>query len=128
MKKLLVMLSLVVFAVILSTFTVCSAEDYAFYYEIVDEEVIITNGHSYEEIVIPETIEGYPVTTIADNAWEWANPIDSITIPSTIKHIGEAAFRDVEVKNVRITDIAAWCQIEFESKEANPLNSAGQER
>ncbi|MBO7390357.1 MAG: leucine-rich repeat protein, partial [Clostridia bacterium] len=47
-------------------------------------------GHS--DIVIPDTIEGLPVTEIADEAFKNNLEIVSITIPATVKKIGSGVF------------------------------------
>lgn len=44
----------------------------------------------------------------------------SVTIPPSVKHIGTGAFDGTNIKSVYITDLAAWCNIEFES---NPLQN-----
>lgn len=57
------------------------------------ESIAITsyNGDSLD-IVIPATIGGLPVTTIADSAFEGSS-IRSVSIPETVKSIGWFAFR-----------------------------------
>ena len=67
------------------------------------------------EIVIPEG-----VTFIGKDAF-YNSGIVSITIPSSVIEIGEDAFMYcTKLKYVNITDIAAWCNIMFESFESNP--------
>ena len=63
------------------------------------------------------------ITNIAnDTFWDCDN-IESITIPSTMKSIAEWAFAyNYELKEVHISDIAAWCNIDFnDSYTSNPL-------
>lgn len=66
------------------------------YYEIVDEKVIITgcDNSISGDIVIPSTIEGYPVTAIGDYAFLLCNNITSIVIPEGVSIIGQWAFYD----------------------------------
>ena len=45
------------------------------------------------EVVIPSSIEGYPVTKIGSNAFEYCT-FKSITIPDSVTSIGEYAFYD----------------------------------
>ncbi len=45
-----------------------------------------------EEIVIPDTIEGLPVTVIDWYAFENCNKLRSVTIPDTVTHISRYAF------------------------------------
>lgn len=66
-------------------------------YEISNGEVTIT-GHTYydhdaaRELVIPEYIEGYPVTAIDDRAFDTCFAISSVIIPDTVITIGNGAF------------------------------------
>lgn len=64
-------------------------------WRIKDGEVTITayvNPLFPEEVVLPQTIEGYPVTAIGMTAFSNCTNITSITIPDTVKTIGEKAF------------------------------------
>lgn len=45
------------------------------------------------DIKIAEQVDGYPVTAIADDAFAGNTGIESVEIPTSIKHIGEYAFR-----------------------------------
>ncbi len=65
-----------------------------FEYEIADGEVTITDyTGSATEVVIPETIEGYPVTLIG--AWSFYDytSLTVVTIPDSVTHISHYAFR-----------------------------------
>ncbi|MBQ9950341.1 MAG: leucine-rich repeat protein, partial [Clostridia bacterium] len=66
-------------------------------YEITGDEVTITG---YEippegELVIPETIEGFPVTAIGDRAFEYCTTIISVSMPS-VETVGAYAFAQEE--------------------------------
>lgn len=65
-----------------------------FYYTVKDGSVTITaiadNSEGY--IDIPDTIEGYPVTTIAEKAFCAHYGITGITIPAGVTTIGDDAF------------------------------------
>ena len=64
-----------------------------FLYTISDEEVTITDCHeSATKVVIPSTIEGYPVTSIGEAAFGNCRNLTSITIPDTVTTIGYDAF------------------------------------
>ncbi|HCJ01914.1 MAG TPA: hypothetical protein DHV31_03360, partial [Clostridiales bacterium] len=49
-------------------------------------------AYGHENIVIPDTIEGLPVTEIADEAFINNTKIKSISIPATVKKIGAGVF------------------------------------
>lgn len=69
-------------------------------YEISDEEVTITGCSASGRvtggagIAIPDTIDGYPVTAIADKAFYEIGYLTSINIPESVRYIGESAFYD----------------------------------
>lgn len=66
-----------------------------FSYEIIDGEVTITRyNDSSESIVIPETIDGYPVTKIDLYCfWYHNRNLISLYIPKSIKHIPHIALQ-----------------------------------
>ncbi|MBQ4385916.1 MAG: leucine-rich repeat domain-containing protein [Kiritimatiellae bacterium] len=77
--------------------------------------------HSITNLIIAEG-----VTNIASRAFEhvgWMSMRISITIPSTLKSVGSSAFIGHNLKAVHISDLAAWCEIDFEDEYANPLTT-----
>ena len=115
------------------------------YYNILSEEdmtVEVTyngsnaayNMNEYEgHVTIPATVvinsETYTVTSIKAQAFAYSERISGITIPSTIKSIGEGAFSlsygsEVVFSDVHISDLEAWCNIDFVGYESNPLSRA----
>lgn len=93
-------------------------------YTILNDEKITIDGYSGSatEVAIPETIEGYPVTSIGWNAFHSCENLTSVTIPKSITSIAGEAFSECwYLKNIYITDIVAWCNISFENCSANPL-------
>ena len=83
-----------------------------------------------EKVVIPETINAdgsvFTVTSISEEAFAGCNFLSSITIPKTIESISESAFATGSSNiSVYISDLAAWCKINFENEYANPLARYG---
>ena len=78
-----------------------------------------------ESIVLPEGLK-----TIANSAFSQCKNLKSVTIPSTLKYVGDSAFiYCAKLENVYISDLTAWCNIEYEnylaeSYCANPLSYA----
>ncbi len=93
-------------------------------------------------IIIPAIYDGKPVTSIRRFAFSYGD-IESITLPNSITKIGDSAFKECRLKSINIpdsvisvgdsafhacssltgvyiTDLAAWCNIEY-NYEANPL-------
>ena len=89
----------------------------------------VTGCHHYSgDVVIPETViyndVTYSVTTIRKNAFTGCS-LNSIEIPSSITKICQEAFSNGSASYVKIKDLAAWCNINFESYfKTNPLSTA----
>ncbi len=63
------------------------------------------------------------VTTIGNRAFHYCSGLTQLTIPSSVKAIKYMAFNFcTNLKRVNITDLAAWCNIDFESSSSNPLH------
>ena len=63
-------------------------------YYIINNEVTIIDYDSLgpTEVVIPETIENYPVTEIGDEAFMCCYKLKSVQIPNSVKSVGDKAF------------------------------------
>ena len=65
---------------------------------------------------------GSQLETIGSMAFNGCLNLESITIPSSVKSIGSAAFSPRNSNSsIYISDIAAWCNITFEDEQAHPL-------
>lgn len=79
------------------------------------------------EVVIPNTIEAnggkvYKVTSVAQSAFYAKTSITSLTIPASIKTIGNDAFRNVNnLKTLYIEDLKSWCDVTMANGNANPI-------
>lgn len=77
------------------------------------------------EITIPSVLGGRPVTGIGDYAFRVCSGLTSVTIPPSVTSVGWDAFYECShLTSVHISDLSAWCRIDFESSEANPLHQA----
>ncbi|MDE5755392.1 MAG: leucine-rich repeat protein, partial [Oscillospiraceae bacterium] len=65
-------------------------------YEIYEDHAVITDCDTSAkgEMIIPDTIQGLPVTEIAKEAFRFCGFLTSVTVPDTVTQIGERAFSD----------------------------------
>ncbi len=78
------------------------------------------NCTSLKSIIIPEKI-----TTISSQAFYACKNLENITIPKSMNIGGYLSFSGTNIKNVYITDIESWCNIEFGYPTATPLYNGG---
>lgn len=127
-KKFLLALFVTILGIMAFANISVSAETYGVLtYEISNGEVTITDCDisATGKIAIPETIDGYPVTSISDHAISCCDNLTSVTIPDSITSIGSYAFyRCNNLTSVNITDISKWSQIDFGEYASNPLTYA----
>ena len=77
------------------------------------------NCSSLTVISIPENSQ---LTSIGSSAFSGCNSLTSITIPEGVTSIGSYAFYNCSsLTAVHISSIEAWCYIDFEDSNANPL-------
>ena len=115
-----VLMLMVTFALSVSAAT--ATPEKSFYYSINNKSVVIDGCKTLkiEKLVIPETISGYPVVEIADDAFRDCTYLKDITLPKTLRKIGSYAF-DGMFDAVRISDLQAWLKIDFVDGKANPM-------
>ena len=74
------------------------------------------------DVKIAAFYKDLPVIRIENKAFYDCTSLTSVTIPDSVKSIGEDAFYDcTSLTSVNITDIAAWCNISFGDFFVNPL-------
>ena len=95
---------------------------------------------SLVEIVIPDSVTnigeaafsgctslksvkiGNGVTSIGDYAFQSCRSLESVEIGVSVTNIGDRAFdRCSNLKKIYITDLGAWCNIDFFSSESTPM-------
>lgn len=65
------------------------------------------------------------VTTIGKKAFNYCDKLSSVKIGNGITSIGEKAFENcTNLKSVHITDLEAWCRIQFSDSQSNPTKWA----
>lgn len=75
-----------------------------FTYTISDNSVTITGYKGTDpNVIIPDKIEGYPVTKIGDNAFK-SSSLTNITIPNGATSIGNYAFSSSSLKSIDISE------------------------
>ena len=150
MKKLLLLLLTILLPMAVWAY---DAEIDAFYYNFNGTNATVTFGdNGYRgDIVIPETVtynnKVYRVTSIGSSAFEGCTGLTSVTISNSVTSIGKQAFyycgmNSVTIgnsvtsigdhafsgcyglKTVNVTDLTAWCGVQFSDNQSNPLSIA----
>lgn len=76
------------------------------------------NCTGLSEIIIPSTVK-----TIGAGAFKFdeQHNLGTIAIPASVTSVGADAFANAVSETVDITDLGAWCNIDFASAQSNPL-------
>lgn len=114
------------------------------YYRITDCDTSVSG-----EITVRSQYNGYPVTDIGDSAFAGCKQITSVIISEGIETIGARAFQGctslekvfipktlkttlstpfagcTSLKGIYISDLPAWCNVNFSTRQGNPLLLAG---
>ena len=91
------------------------------------EVIGLEAGNTRADIPSNVTVEGktYQVTSIGAHAFDGRSDIDYLSIPGSVKSIGEYAFVNCGSNmTVNIADPEAWCQMELGNEHSSPLSSA----
>lgn len=128
-------------ALLLLCSTVMNAHDFevnGIYYNITDAAAktvgVTYKGSYYNEysneytgfVIIPQAVTyngtTYSVTSIGGDAFSNCTGITGITIPNSVTSIGSHAFYYCsKIVAVHISDLSAWCKIDFADFTSNPL-------
>ena len=84
---------------------------------------VFFGSEGLKEVVIGDNVE-----VIENSAFDECNSIEIVTIGRSVKRIGQHAFfantgnsQYTPIKRVNISDLSAWCNIEFVNIDSNPL-------
>lgn len=64
------------------------------------------------------------VTSIGESAFNQCRGIESIVIPESLKTVDYGAFTGCNIDTVCISDLGAWCDINFWNSNSNPVNGS----
>ncbi len=79
-------------------------EDGVFQYTVINDNAVVVNyiGNG-EDVSIPATLDGYPVTAIGERAFHKCTGLTSVVIPDRVTSIGKSAFAGCEnLKKINI--------------------------
>ncbi len=87
-----VLLSIIIWCTLTSSASAATYEEFT--YTVLSGEVTITDypTNAVGEVNIPATIEGYPVTTIGNNAFQHCSDLTKVNIPDSVTTIKSKAF------------------------------------
>ena len=89
-----------------------------------NKNVVITKYKGFsKKVIIPDTIEGYPVKKISSYAFKGCNNVESIVLPNTVTRISDNAFLECSnLKSVNIPD-GVTCIEAYTFFKCSSLNS-----
>ena len=99
---------------------------YLFSEKTLTAEVVQVDKDNQGTVVVPSAVvyngSSYTVVSIAEKAFAGSSSLTSISLPSSILQIGKGAFRNCDgLTSVYISDVAAWCVVQFGDYDSNPL-------
>ncbi|MBE7053642.1 MAG: hypothetical protein E7391_05135 [Ruminococcaceae bacterium] len=93
MKKITSVLLVFVMMLSMATFSVSALTEGDWEYKILDNEIHITRYLGKDtNVVVPDTIRGCPVVSIAVNKADYTRHIKTLILPDTLKELGVGAF------------------------------------
>lgn len=108
---------------------VTSIGQYAFYgctsleSVVIGNSVVFVHNNSFKYSAIKNLTIPNSVKYISSSAFESCSSLESVTMGNSVESISLYAFKDcTSLKRVDITDLASWCNIEFDNYyDSNPL-------
>ena len=97
-------------------------------YDIINDEIEITGclEDCPSNLIIPEIINGYSVTSIKDSSFSYEELIDTVTLPQSIVSIGYGAFSFNNIKNVTIpTSVTSVGNTAFNANQLDIIRFSG---
>ena len=87
-------------------FTILAEDGYPFYYSInSNNEVLISDYFGYDQnVILPEMVEGLPVTGLGNQSFDRRKWIQRVTLPETVETIGFAAFYNSSLTEILLPD------------------------
>ncbi|MBQ2825152.1 MAG: leucine-rich repeat protein [Clostridia bacterium] len=101
------MLMVLSFFTLLNSYAYVNDSDMDFsYYINEDNEAVFTAYRGDEaDLVIPETLGGYPVTAVSGGGIiEWGENVKTITLPSTVTEIHGGAFHCLNITHIKLNE------------------------
>lgn len=101
------------------------------------EKIIIGDGityigeHAFYELnhccdAMKELVIGDSVEEIAQSAFVWTEALEKVTIGKSLKTVGSSNFgAGYEIAEVHISDLAAYCGINYDEYNASPFEASG---
>lgn len=82
-----------------------TVENEIYQYTVTDGEATIVDAEVKGDIVIPETLGGYPVVALGDKAFYYLWDLTSVTVPGCVKTIGDSCFANcINMKSAVLED------------------------
>ena len=81
-------------------------------------EAAFGNCIAFKSFTIPNGVK-----TIGKYAFSNCYDLKGVTVGSGVESIGEYAFQDCDITEIYISDLTAWCKIDFKTNHSNPSAS-----
>ncbi len=110
-RKFLVFLAIIAVFISLTVFCASAETEGIFTYSVANDEATLTKVDytGVKDIVIPETLGGYPVTELGDHCLKdddstLGEEAASVFIPKTVTSVNKSAFQDSDIKRIIVDE------------------------